>query len=260
MNSTMASKPRYVPAELTAFGLRPEALPRHIAIIMDGNGRWAGQRAQVRMEGHRQGAGSVRMIVEECCRLGIQQLTLFCLSSENWKRPQEEIDFLMALLKEFLVGEREEILRQDIRFTVIGRRHPLPADVLHEIDTNIHVSQKNQGMTLCLAINYGSRTEILDAVRYLTEQVAAGKITPDQLNESMISNALYTAGMPDPDLLIRTAGEMRISNFLLWQISYAELYVTEVFWPDFNRQELIHALRAFERRERRFGGLLDPLV
>ena len=206
--------------------------------------------------GHRQGAGSVRVVVEECCRLGLEQLTLYCLSSENWKRPQTEIDFLMGLLKEFLIEEREEILEQNIRFTMIGRREQLPADVLRELDTNIELSRNNQGMTLCLAINYGSRREIVDAVQSLGMQVKSGELQPEEINEERISGALYTAGQPDPDLVIRTAGEMRISNFLLWQISYAEFYVTETYWPDFDRFALFQAIRSYGRRERRFGGLV----
>ena len=253
----MPTKPRYSSDELTNFGLNPEKIPRHIAIIMDGNGRWAGQRDEVRTVGHRQGAGSVRVVVEECCRLGLEQLTLYCLSSENWKRPQTEIDFLMALLKEFLIEERLEILEQDIRFTMIGRREPLPADVLQEIDTNVQLSRQNKGMTLCLAINYGSRVEIVDAVQQLAKQVKAGDLKVEEINEERISEQLYTTGQPDPDLLIRTAGEMRISNFLLWQISYAEFYVTETYWPDFDRFALFQAIRNFGKRERRFGGLID---
>jgi undecaprenyl diphosphate synthase len=253
----MPTKPRYTPDELIHFGLNPAKIPRHIAIIMDGNGRWAGERDEVRTVGHRQGAGSVRVVVEECCRLGLEQLTLYCLSSENWKRPQTEIDFLMGLLKEFLIEEREEILRQNIRFTMIGQRDPLPADVLHEIDTNIELSRQNKGMTLCLAINYGSRVEIVDAVQYLAMLVKKGELDPGDVDEERISQSLYTAGQPDPDLLIRTAGEMRISNFLLWQISYAEFYVTDTYWPDFDRFALFQAIRSFGRRERRFGGLID---
>jgi undecaprenyl diphosphate synthase len=252
----MPSKPRYTPDELKKFGLEPSRLPRHVAIIMDGNGRWAGRREQGRSAGHRQGAGSVRTVVEECCRLGMEQLTLFCLSSENWKRPQEEIDFLMALLKEFLIDEREEIMEQNIRFTVIGRREQLPAEVLAEMDANIAMSRDNGGMVLCLAINYGSRTEILDAVRQLATQVEQGVMRAGEIDESSIGDALYTKGMPDPDLLIRTAGEMRVSNFLLWQISYAEIYVTQTLWPDFDGEELFRALRSYAGRERRFGGLV----
>ena len=187
----------------------------------------------------------------------MDQLTLYCLSSENWKRPQAEIDFLMALLKEFLIEERQEILEQDIRFTMIGRRDPLPKDVLDEIDTNIELSHQNKGMTLCLAINYGSRVEIVDAVQYLAMQVKKGELNAGDINEELISQSLYTAGQPDPDLLIRTAGEMRISNFLLWQISYAEFYVTETYWPDFDRFALFQAIRNFGKRRRRFGGLID---
>lgn len=253
----MPSKPCYSPDELRSFGLHPDKLPRHVAIIMDGNGRWAGQRDEQRTAGHRQGAGSVRVVVEECCRLGLEQLTLYCLSSENWKRPQAEIEFLMALLKEFLIGEREEILEQDIRFTTIGRREPLPADVLAEIDTNVRLSEKNQGMTLCLAINYGSRVEILDAVQHLAREVKAGRLDAAAIDETAFSNALYTRGQPEPDLLVRTAGEMRISNFLLWQISYSEIYVTPTLWPDFDRDELFQAIRSFGKRERRYGGLID---
>lgn len=251
----MPTKPPYTSDELRQFGLDPTRLPGHVAIIMDGNGRWAGARDQVRTQGHQQGAGSVRTIVEECCRLGLKQLTLYCLSVENWKRPLAELQFLMYLLKDFLLSEREEIMAQDIRFTVIGRREGLPDDVLKEMDQNIAMSEHNKGMTLCLAINYGGRTELVDAMTSLARQVQAGKLRPEDIDEGRIEQALYTAGMPDPDLLIRTAGEMRISNYLLWQISYAELYVTEAYWPDFGQQELFIALAAYAKRERRFGGL-----
>src|SRR5262245_3978959 len=222
---------------------------------MDGNGRWARQRELPRVQGHAQGVHSVRATVEECCRLGIGQLTLYCLSSENWKRPQTELDFLMALLEQYLVEERQEILDQNIRFAVIGRRDELSLAVLREIDENIRLSRDNTGMVLCLAINYGGRTELLDAVRLIVENVEAGVLRPDQIDEAVMAEALYTRGMPDPDLLIRTAGEMRVSNFLLWQISYAELWVTERCWPDFDTQTLRQALRDYAARERRFGGL-----
>jgi undecaprenyl diphosphate synthase len=233
----------------------PERLPAHIAIIMDGNGRWARQRGLPRIEGHRRGVLSVRATVEECCRLGIGHLTLYCFSSENWKRPQIELDFLMALLEQYLIEERAEIMEQNIRFSVIGRREGLPENVLREIDESIRVSQSNTGLGLCLAINYGGRIELIDAVRSLAREVKAGTLDPEQIDEAHISNALYTAGMPEPDLLIRTAGEMRISNFLLWQISYAELWVTDLCWPEFNQAALHQALRDFASRERRFGGL-----
>ena len=230
-------------------------IPRHVAIIMDGNGRWAQQQGLPRIEGHRRGVKSVRVTIEECCRLGIEQLTLYCLSVENWKRPQAELDFLMALLHQYLIAERAEIMEQNIRFATIGRREGLGAKVLEEIDENVRVSAGNTGMTLCLAINYGARTEIVDAVRNLAEQARQGKLDPDSIDEATISDALYTAGMPEPDLLIRTAGEMRVSNFLLWQISYAELWVTPKCWPDFDEEMLREALRDYAARERRFGGL-----
>jgi undecaprenyl diphosphate synthase len=236
-------------------GLDPAKLPRHIAIIMDGNGRWAQERDLQRIEGHRRGVTSVRSTIEECCRLGIEQLTLYCFSTENWKRPQLEIDFLMTLLCEYLIKERAEIMRENIRFTVIGRRQGLTDAVLTEIDENIRVSQNNTGMTLCLAINYSGRTEIVDAMRTLAQRVRVGTLRPDDIEESTIAEALYTEGMPEPDLLIRTAGEMRISNFLLWQISYAELWVTDKCWPDFDEATLQQALKDYAQRERRFGGL-----
>jgi len=240
---------------LAEAGLDPARLPRHIAVIMDGNGRWAQQRGLPRVEGHARGAASVRTVVEECCRLGVGQLTLYCLSSENWKRPKAELDFLMVLLEKYLIEERREILEQNIRFCVIGRRADLPDRVLKEIDESIRLSRNNTGMVLCLAINYGGRTELIDAVRLLARRCRDGALDPDAIDEAAIGGALYTAGMPDPDLLVRTAGEMRVSNFLLWQISYAEIWVTPRCWPDFDRDTLRQALRDYAGRERRFGGL-----
>jgi undecaprenyl diphosphate synthase len=240
---------------LSAAGLDPARLPGHVAVIMDGNGRWAQQRGLPRVEGHHRGVNSVRSTIEECCRLGIGQLTLYCLSVENWKRPQAELDFLMTLLRQYLIAERAEIMEQNIRFTTIGRRAELPDKVLREIDENVRVSRGNTGMVLCLAINYGGRTELVDAVRGLAELVRRGTLEPDAIDETVLQDALYTAGMPDPDLLIRTAGEMRVSNFLLWQISYAELWVTDKCWPDFDRETLHEALRDYAGRERRFGGI-----
>lgn len=242
---------------LAEAGLDPDRLPRHVAVIMDGNGRWAQQRGLPRVEGHRKGVQAVRSTIEECCRLGIEQLTLYCLSTENWKRPQAELDFLMALLHHYLLAERAEIMEQNIRFTTIGRRQGLPDEVLREIDESVRVSSGNTGMTLCLAINYSGRAELADAVRTIAEQVRAGQLSPEDVDETTIADALYTAGMPDPDLLIRTAGEMRVSNFLLWQISYAELWVTSRCWPDFDPATLQEALRDYARRERRFGGLSE---
>jgi undecaprenyl diphosphate synthase len=242
-------------AYAASVGLDPAKLPRHIAVIMDGNGRWARAQGKERVEGHARGAKSVDEVTEECCRLGIGQLTLYCLSSENWKRPKPEIDFLMALLKEYLLAERKKILDQNIRFVVIGRREGLPGEVLAEIDENTRLTKDNTGLTLCLAINYGSRAEIVDAVRAIAERVARGELSPTDIDEAAVSDSLYTAGMPDPDLLVRTAGELRVSNYLLWQISYAELWVTPKFWPEFGTALLHEALRDYARRERRFGGL-----
>jgi undecaprenyl diphosphate synthase len=242
---------------VAAAGLDPAKLPAHVAVIMDGNGRWAQERGLPRYEGHLRGVQSVRSTVEECCRLGIGQLTLYCLSSENWKRPQHELDFLMALLHQYLIEERAEILDQNIRFTVIGEQTGLPAEVLTELNENIRLSKNNTGTVLCLAINYGGRGELTEAMRSIARRVQAGEIQPDDIDEMLISDSLYTGGMPDPDLLIRTAGELRVSNFLLWQISYAELWVTEKCWPDFDTAELHAALKDYVTRVRRFGGLLE---
>lgn len=240
---------------LADAGLDPARLPRHIAVIMDGNGRWARSRGLPRAEGHRRGVLSVRATIEECCRLGIGQLTLYCLSLENWKRPQAELDFLMTLLHEYLIAERAEIMEQNIRFTTIGRREGLDDLVLREIDENIRVSRDNTGMTLCLAINYSGRAELVDAVKHLATRVREGRLDADAIDETLLSEALYTGAMPDPDLLIRTAGEMRVSNFLLWQISYTELWVTPKCWPEFDVAALHQALHDYATRERRFGGL-----
>jgi len=239
------------------IGVDPARLPRHIAIIMDGNGRWAVERGDERIAGHLKGAAVVRSTVTECCQLGVEQLTLYCFSAENWKRPKPEIDFLMALLKQYLLDERQLILDQNIRFTVIGRREGMPDDVIEEMDRSIVLSAANTGLILCLAINYGSRTEIVDAVRALAAKVQAGELEPGEIDDDAISNSLYTAGMRDPDLLVRTAGEMRVSNYLLWQISYAEIWVTPKCWPDFDAATLYDACRAFAARDRRFGGLVN---
>jgi undecaprenyl diphosphate synthase len=256
--SAVLSKPKVSDeglARLAALGLRPEQLPRHVAIIMDGNGRWAQARGMARIMGHRQGIQSVRAVVEEGCRLGLDQLTLYCLSIENWKRPARELQFLMRLLRHFLKIERKELMQQNVRLAMIGRREGLPPDVLHEFDRTMRMTAGNTGMTLCLAVNYGGRTEIADAARRLAEDARAGLIDPDQVNETLFASYLATAGMPDPDLLIRTSGELRISNYLLWQISYAEIWVTNVLWPDFRGDDLLAACRAFAARERKFGGL-----
>lgn len=222
---------------------------------MDGNGRWAGQRGLPRIEGHRAGAASVRRVTEECSRLGIEQLTLYCLSSENWKRPPEELEFLLQLLQMYLVEERPRIMEKNIQVRWIGRREELPADAVRELDETVRLSAANTGLRVCLAINYGGRAELVDAVRRIAGEVSCGRLDPSAIDEAAISDRLYTAGMPDPDLLIRTAGEMRVSNFLLWQISYAEIYVTETFWPDFDEAQFHAALQSYAARQRRFGGL-----
>jgi undecaprenyl diphosphate synthase len=236
-------------------GVPREKMPRHIAVIMDGNGRWARQRGLPRIEGHRQGVESVRRVTEECARLGIRQLTLYCFSSENWKRPQEELDFLMRLLQQYMVEQRGTIMEHNIRVTVIGRREGLPAEALREMDQTVAASSGNTGLGVCLAINYGSRAELVDAMRGIAREVCAGRLAPEDIDELTLDAHLYTAGMPDPDLLIRTAGEMRVSNFLLWQISYAEIWVTDLCWPDFTEAQLHEAIRSFAARDRRFGGL-----
>jgi len=229
--------------------------PRHVAIIMDGNGRWAQARGLPRIEGHRRGVATVRRITEHAARLGIEQLTLYCLSSENWRRPEAELRFLMHLLEQYMIEERSLLARERIRLVTIGRREGLPETTLAELDRTVEMCAGHDGMRLCLAINYGSRTEIVAAARRLADDVAAGRLDPAAIDEEMLAARLDTAGMPDPDLLIRTAGEMRVSNFLLWQISYAELWVTDVAWPEFTESDLDVALAEFAARDRRFGGL-----
>ncbi|MCB9849799.1 MAG: isoprenyl transferase [Phycisphaerales bacterium] len=238
-----------------SLGIDASRMPRHIAIIMDGNGRWAREQGLPRVRGHQQGATAVREIVTECARLGVEVLTLYSFSNENWKRPQAEVDFLMGLYGHYLVAERGEIVDNNIRLVHVGRREGLPEDVLREMDTTITASKDNTGMRLCLALNYGARTELIDAVQRIAKGVADGVIAPADIDESTIADALYTAGLPDPDLLIRTAGERRISNFLLWQISYAELFVCPAYWPDFSVEHLHDAIRDYASRDRRFGAL-----
>ena len=234
----------------------PGSRPRHIAIIMDGNGRWAQRQDLPRVEGHRRGVASVRRTSEEATRLGIDQLTLYCLSSENWKRPRTELAFLMQLLEQYMIQERSTIMANNLRVNMIGRRDDIPAAVLREMDKTVDMSARNTGMRLCLAINYGARIELVDAVRAIAGRVQAGKLDSTDITEQTISEHLYTAGMPEPDLLIRTAGEMRVSNFLLWQISYAEIWVTDHCWPEFREVDLHQAIRDFAARERRYGGLM----
>jgi len=237
------------------FDVVLEKRPRHIAVIMDGNGRWARRRGLPRIEGHRHGANSVRRVTEECVRLGIEQLTLYCLSSENWKRPEEELQALMGLLRKYMLEERENLNEHNIRVDIIGRRAGIPSDISVEMDKTIEMTRSNTGLRLCLAVNYGARAEIVDAVKLIVQDVKDGKIEPEDLDEGVIGSNLYTSGMRDPDLLIRTANEMRLSNFLLWQISYAEVWITDREWPDFDEQLLRQAISDYAKRRRRFGGL-----
>jgi undecaprenyl diphosphate synthase len=239
--------------------LQPEKLPCHLAVIMDGNGRWAKERMLRRIVGHQKGVETVRSIVEECSRLGIRYLTLFAFSSENWLRPKTEVRALMALLKRYIKTEISRMMQNNIRFNVIGNRGDLPPDVNLVVDNAIAGTAANTGMTLTLALSYGGRQEIINAAKLLAEEIASGKISPDSVDDAVFDRYLYSAGMPDPDLLIRTSGEMRISNFLLWQLAYTELYFTEVNWPDFDLGELHKSLRDFQARERRFGRTSDQL-
>ncbi len=238
-----------------SLGLPPEKLPRHIAIIMDGNGRWAKARGLNRLFGHQAGVMRVREIVTECARLGVEVLTLYSFSVENWKRPQDEVAGLMAICIEYLKSESDLMMENNIRFAQFGQRHGLPQEVLDEIDRVTALTSQNTGMTLALALNYGGRTEIVDAIKKLASLVKAGQLSPDQIDEETVSGALYTAGHPDPDLLIRTAGEMRVSNYLLWQISYAELHVSQLCWPDFGAPQLHQAIHDFASRNRKFGAV-----
>jgi undecaprenyl diphosphate synthase len=239
-----------------ARAIDPDRLPEHVAIIMDGNGRWARRRKLPRVAGHRAGVQAVRVTVETCARLGLRALTLYAFSVENWKRPRAEVETLWRLLRLYLRAELPEMHRHDIRFTAIGRLDALPEFVRDELDSVIQSTARNAGLQLNLAINYGGRAELVDAVKSLVEDARVRNVIID---EAAISARLYTAGMPDPDLLIRTSGEMRVSNFLLWQIAYAELYVTGTLWPDFTRAELLRAILDYQKRDRRFGGLGESL-
>jgi undecaprenyl diphosphate synthase len=227
---------------------------------MDGNGRWAKQRMLQRIVGHQKGVETVQLIVDECSNLGIGYLTLFAFSAENWLRPRTEVQALMTLLKKYIRLEVPRMMHNNVRFAVIGNRSELPPAVNREIDEAIAKTGGNTGMQLTLALSYGSRQELLQAVAVVAADIASGKLSPDSLDESLFSSYLYTHGIPDPDLLIRTSGEMRISNFLLWQLAYAELYFTDVNWPDFNRAELHKALKSYQDRERRFGLTSDQLT
>jgi len=239
------------PDESLARHINFEQLPAHVAIIMDGNGRWASQRHLPRVEGHRAGIDSVRDVVETSARLGIGVLTLYAFSVENWKRPRAEVNTLMLLLKRYIRLELATLQRNNIRFSVIGRTEELAADVQRELDAAIAKTAGNTGMLFNIALNYGGRAEIVDAAR---RAIASG-IAADALDERRFGELLYTGGQPDPDLLIRTSGEMRVSNFLLWQIAYSEIWVTDTLWPDFRRRDLLEAVLAYQKRDRRYGGI-----
>jgi len=230
-------------------------LPKHVAVIMDGNGRWAKQRHLPRVEGHRAGAESARVIIRTAGELGIKYLTLYAFSAENWNRPKDEVDALMKYLIHYLKSETPELNKNNVRLEVIGQIYRLPENVQEHLKKSIATLSRNNGLTLVMALSYGSRIEIVEAVRNLAEKVKQGKLDPGDINEKVLSEHRWTRNVPDPDLLIRTSGEMRISNFLLWQISYTELVVTPTFWPDFRKPQFFEALEEYTRRHRRFGGL-----
>jgi undecaprenyl diphosphate synthase len=251
LDELLAWIPAGHPDETLARQITRERLPAHVAVIMDGNGRWAAQRHLPRVEGHRAGIEAVRDTVETAARLGIRVLTLYAFSVENWKRPATEVSTLMMLLKRFLRSELSTLLKNDIRFQVIGRMEALAPDIQNELNDSIARTASARGMLFNIALNYGGRAEIVDAARRCIED----GVKPEDLDEDRFARYLYTAGQPDPDLLIRTSGEMRVSNYLLWQIAYAEIYVTETLWPDFRRRHLLEAVLAYQKRERRYGGI-----
>jgi len=238
----------------------PDKLPRHVAIIMDGNGRWARRRGLPRNEGHLAGTESARAVAKCCVEMKIPVLTLYAFSTENWNRPRSEVRFLMSNLRRFLKRHRKEFVKNNIRVRAIGAIEQLPEAVRNEVRLTEEATRDGAALTLVVALNYGSHREIADAARAIARRVQQGEIEPDDVEETTIEDHLYTAGLPEPDLLIRTGGEMRLSNFLLWQLSYAELYVTDTLWPDFREEEFKEALREFARRERRFGALRDANV
>ena len=240
--------------------LKPERLPEHVAIIMDGNGRWAGRRSLKRFLGHQQGARSVQLVTETASRIGLPWLTLYAFSLENnLRRPRAEVNFLMRLLKSYLESNLQRMMDNNVRIRYIGRTHELPPEVQDKMRWAAETTARNTGTTLTLALNYGSRSEMLDAFRALHAEIRAGQVSADRITEEDIHRHLYTAHMPDPDLLIRTSGEMRLSNYLLWQIAYSEIYITDRLWPDFRGIHLLEAIAEFQRRERRYGGLSESV-
>ncbi|MCG6973684.1 MAG: isoprenyl transferase [Desulfobacterales bacterium] len=241
------------PSSPTDTNIDPQNLPVHVAVIMDGNGRWAKKRLLNRIKGHEKGSETVRTVVRTCREIGIRVLTLYAFSTENWRRPQSEIAALMALLKKFLISERKEMLDNNIRLNAIGQVERLPEDVRRELHRSMKLTEKNDGMILNLALSYGGRAEIVKAIQEIARDIKSGGLDADSITPDLISKHLYTGTMPDPDLLIRTSGEMRISNFLLWQIAYTEICVTDTLWPDFSKEELLRILKNYQERERRFG-------
>jgi undecaprenyl diphosphate synthase len=237
----------------------PHRLPRHVAIIMDGNGRWAQQRGLTRIEGHKRGKDSVRAVVETARRIGIEYLSLFAFSTENWNRPHREVGALMGLLHRYLRTELRKMMKNEIRLLAIGDTKRLSPTLQRELQTVVEATKNNQRMTVVLAVSYGGREEIVQAARALAREVRAGRLNPEAIDEAAFNNALTTAGIPDPDLLIRTSGEMRISNFFLWQSAYTEIYVTETLWPDFREPQFLEALAQYEQRERRFGRVAEQM-
>lgn len=235
-----------------------QKIPRHVAIIMDGNGRWAQERGLPRFRGHQKGVERIRDVIRAASETGVGYLTLYAFSKENWVRPKDEVDFLMKLLSQYLDQELSELKKNRIRFNVIGRREDLPKEIQEKIERNMRETAAFEKLTLTLALSYSGRVEITEACRKIAGAVKAGRLTPEAIEETTVQEALYTHNLPDPDLLIRTSGELRVSNFLLWQISYAEIYVTEKFWPDFSTEEFKKAIEAFQKRERRFGFVTAP--
>lgn len=235
-----------------------ENLPKHVAMIMDGNGRWAVERGLPRFRGHQKGADRIRDVIEAAIETGIPYLTLYAFSKENWVRPKEEVDFLMELLSRYLDQELAKMRENKIRFNVIGSREDLNAEIQKKIDRNMKETASNTKLVLTLALSYSGRMEIVDACRKIARKVKAGELLPESISETTLQQALYTAELPDPDFLIRTSGELRVSNFLLWQISYAEIYVTEKLWPDFSKEEFRKAVEAYQKRKRRFGWVASP--
>lgn len=235
--------------------LNPTALPRHVAIIMDGNGRWARKRLMNRVKGHEKGVNTVRTVVRTCRELNIPILTLYAFSTENWRRPQNEVSALMRILKRFLKSELAEMIENNIRLGVIGQSHRLPPDIRQRLEETMTATAGNNGLLLNLALSYGGRTEIVDMVRQIAEKAVQGLINMEDIDEKMVAGSLYTQNLPDPDIMIRTSGEMRISNFMLWQLAYSEFFVTPTLWPDFTREEFIDILSQYQQRDRRFGNV-----